>query len=70
MMLPLVLLIQFQTRMAQLEEFLNVDADKDPGDEKTKGARALWVRVANSTEYAMKVETFTDRAKRQEVQGI
>ena len=35
-----------------------------------KAAMAVWVRVANSTEYAMQVESFTDRAKRQEAQGI
>ena len=65
-----MLLIKFQTRMAELEEFLNVDADEDSGDEETKDAKALWVRVANSTSYAMEVETFIDRAQRQEVQGI
>jgi len=56
--------------MAELEEFLNVDADEDSGDEETKDAKALWVRVANSTSYAMEVETFIYRAQRQEVQGV
>ena len=56
--------------MAEADEFQNVDADADPGDEETKAAKALWVRVANSTEYTMEVETFTSRAQRQEVQGI
>ena len=56
--------------MPEPSKFLNVDADADPGDEETKAAKALWVRVANSTEYAMEVETFTNRAQRQEVQGI
>ena len=56
--------------MAEADEFQNVDADADPGDEESKAAKALWVRVANSTMYTMEVETFTNRAKRQEVQGI
>ena len=55
--------------MAEPDEFLNVDADEDSGDEETKAAKALWVRVANSTEYIVEVETFTHRAQRQEVQG-
>ena len=57
--------------MSERDEFENVDDDADPGDdEETKAAKAIWVRVANSTGYTMRVETFTDRAKRQEVQGI
>ena len=56
--------------MAEIDEFKNVDADADPEDEDSKAAKAIWVRVANSTEYAMQVESFTDRAKRQEAQGI
>ena len=57
--------------MSERDEFENVDDDADPGDdEETKAAKAIWVRVANSTGYAMQVETFTDKAKRQEVQGI
>ena len=57
--------------MSESDEFENVDDDADPGDdEETKAAKAIWVRVANSTGYAMQVETYTDRAKRQEVQGI
>ena len=56
--------------MSESDEFENVDDDADPGDdEETKAAKAIWVRVANSTGYAMQVETYTDRAKRQEVQG-
>ena len=57
--------------MTEPDEFDNVDADADPGDEEeTKEAKALWVRVANSTGYAMQVETFTKRDERQTVQGI
>ena len=57
--------------MSESDEFENVDDDADPGDEEeTKAAKAIWVRVANSTGYAMQVETFTERAKRQEAQGI
>ena len=56
--------------MAEPGEFENVDADADPGDEENKAAKAIWVRVANSTGYAMEVETFTNRAHRQEVKGI
>ena len=56
--------------MSEVDPYVNVDDDADPGDdEETKAAKAIWVRVANSTEYAMKVETYTDRAKRQYVQG-
>ena len=54
--LTLDFLIKFQTRMTELDEFQKVDADDDPGDEKTKAAKVLWVRVAISTEYAMEVE--------------
>ena len=56
--------------MAEADDFPNVDAHKDAGDGETKAARALWVRVANSTENALAVETFTHRAQRQEVQGM
>ena len=52
----ITLTLEFQTRMTEPDEFQNVDSDDDPGDEKTKAAKALWVRVANSTEYAMEVE--------------
>ena len=56
--------------MSEVDPYVNVDDDADPGDdEETKAAKAIWVRVANSTGYAMQVETYTDRAKRQEVQG-
>ena len=54
--LTTAILIEFQTRMTEPDEFQNCDAGVDPGDEKTKAAKALWVRVANSTEYAMEVE--------------
>lgn len=63
-------LVDFQTRMAEADDFLNIDADEDSEDEETRAAKSLWVRVANSTEYVMEVETFTNRAQRQEVQGI
>ena len=53
--------------MPEHDEFVNVDTDADPGDEENKAARALWVRVANSTEYAMQVETWSIRAP---IQGI
>jgi hypothetical protein len=56
--------------MAEADDFLNIDADEDSEDEETRAAKSLWVRVANSTEYVMEVETFTNRAQRQEVQGI
>ena len=69
-LLPLLKLKEFQTIMAEPGEFENVDADADPGDEENKAAKAIWVRVANSTGYAMEVETFTNRAHRQEVKGI
>ena len=69
-LLLLLKLKEFQTIMAKPVEFKNVDADADPGDEETKPAKAIWVRVANSTGYALEVETFTTRAHRQEVQGI
>ena len=42
--------------MTEVDDFQNVDADDDPRDEKNEAAKALWVRVANSTEYAMEVE--------------
>ena len=54
--LTLAFLIKFQTKMREPDEFQNVDADDDPGEEKTEAAKVLWVRVANSTEYAMEVE--------------
>ena len=52
----ITLTLEFQTRMTEPDEFQNVDSDDDPGDEKTKATKALWVRVANSTEYTMEVK--------------
>ena len=67
--LPLVKLNEFQIRMAESDEFENVDDDADAGDDlETIAAKAIWVRVANSTGYAMRVET--TRGKRKDVQGI
>ena len=55
--------------MAESDEFENVDDDADAGDDlETIAAKAIWVRVANSTGYAMRVET--TRGKRKDVQGI
>ena len=56
--------------MAETNEFLNIDADDDTEEEDIKAAKPLWVRVANSTEYTLEVDTFTHRAQRKEVQGI
>eukprot|EP00092_Neocalanus_flemingeri_P000140 GFUD01000147.1.p1 GENE.GFUD01000147.1~~GFUD01000147.1.p1 ORF type:complete len:199 (+),score=37.94 GFUD01000147.1:61-657(+) len=52
----------------EFEDYPNVDNHLDE-DDRTKSATIRWVRVANSTDQALKVKKFIDVAKRQEVQG-